>query len=102
MAVADPGDLGPPSRTSKNALVLVLVDYLSPFSHTVGGTAVPPGELSPRTCGTRVRCPPGPLALGGGVPPLGQMSPRGPLALGSDVPLSGLLTLGSDAPWPCY
>ena len=68
----------------------------------VGGTAVPPGELSPRTCGTRVRCPPGPLVLGGGVPPLGQMSPPGPLALGSDVPLSGLLRLGSDAPWHCH
>ena len=34
----------------------------------VGGPAVPPGQLSPQTCGPRTSCPPGLVVLGPAVP----------------------------------
>ena len=51
----------------------------------VGVPAVPPGEMSPRTCGPSASCPPRTCGPRASCPPLG-----------SDVPLV-LLTIGSDA-----
>ena len=52
---------------------LLLVDIL--LIYGVGGPAVPPDQMSPRTRGPRTRCPPGHVVLGPDVPRQDGMSP---------------------------
>jgi len=46
------------------------------FRYVVGGPAVPPDQMSPRTRGPRTSCPPGHLVLGLDVPHQDGLSPR--------------------------
>ena len=62
-------------------------NMLNPGKTGVGVPAVPPCQMSPRTCGPRVRCP-----------PQGQMSPPRTPHPRIRCPPLGLLILGSDVP----
>ena len=56
------------------------------------GPAVPPDQLSPRTCGPRTSCPPGHVVLGPNVPCQDRMSPhrKVPASLSSDGKLGAV------------
>ena len=73
-----PGPAVPPDQLSPRTC--------GPRTSCPPGPAVPPDQLSPRTCGPRTSCPPGRVVLGLNVPCQDRMSPHCevPASLSSD------------------